>query len=1123
MIAHNQGWNQGLQTSSQGNVWLLLGLLGLLFGCQQESSSSSFLRLVPESESGINFQNQLVEDEQMNIIEYLYFYNGGGVAAGDINNDGLPDLYFSANQGSNLLYLNQGDLRFEDITEQAGVAGKGNWSTGVSMVDINADGWLDIYLCQVGDYKQFEGKNQLFLNQGVKDEQVSFVEVAEEYGLDVEGFSTQAAFLDYDGDGDLDMYLLKHSVHSTDSYRDTSYTRQRDPQAGDQLFRNDLSDNPAAGRYFVDVSEEAGILGGIAGYGLGVAVGDIDKNGCPDLYISNDFHENDFLYLNNCDGTFTESASKSLRHTSNFSMGNDLADINNDGWLDVVSMDMKPDEEEVYKNSAGIDPYDIYLFKRSYGYDHQFPRNMLQLNQGIIAGAELRFSEVGELAGIAATDWTWGALMADLDNDGNKDLFITNGIVRRPNDLDYLNFIANQEVQREATDLELASQMPKGRAINRLYMNAGDATFTEYFEKIGKRRYTVSHGSAYADLDADGDLDLIVNNLNEPAHIFENKTADHSQNHFLQLKLEGPALNPKAVGAKLTVYHGDNIQYQEMYPVRSWQSSSAYGFHVGVGRDSVIDSLRIEWGDGTSELHQNIKTNQSIVLSYEQASEKSSVPASRKPLFVNISKENEPLFRHVENQFLDNKREALIPYLLSTQGPFLSVGDLNGDLLDDIVVGGASLQVGTVLIQQANGEWLKQVSPDLQKDSLQEDTGISLFDADQDGDLDLYIGSGGNQFYHQHEALKDRLYLNDGTGNFDRSPNLPDFFNQTSCVVPADIDGDGDIDLFVGSRGIPVNYGVPATSYLLLNDGKGSFDIADEETISLNQLGMVTDAIWTDVDEDLDLDLVVVGEWMPVTIFENQLGRFERMGMHALRGSSGWWNCIESVDLDNDGDEDWVLGNFGLNSVLQASRKEPVRLYVRDFDNNLSKDPILTYYRQHKEYTVGGLDELSKQLVQLKKRFRTYHQFAGSGLYEVFPKKELDKALTLEVQTFASAMVINEGQGNRKLVPLPGSAQWSPVFGILAEDFDGDAQTDILLGGNFYEIQPAIGRMDASYGVLLTGNGKADFEAVPNRESGLLIDGQVRDMKMIQLGSQRAVVIAKNNAALQVYLIQPDS
>lgn len=1087
-----------------------------LFSCKDPTPISLF-RLIPSAESGISFSNTLTENDTVNIIQYLYCYNGGGVAVGDLNRDGLPDLYFSSNQESNRLYLNQGNLQFEDITASAGVAGTGNWSTGVSMVDFNADGWLDIYLCQVGAYKGFRGRNQLFINQGFDAEgKLRFTDMAAEYGLDHEGFSTQAAYLDYDRDGDLDLYLLCHSVHSTESYRDTASTRQRDARAGDKLFRNDLS---TVGR-FTEVSEAAGIIGGIAGYGLGIGIGDLNQDGWPDIYVGNDFHENDFLYLNNQDGTFSESATQSLNHSSNFSMGNDLADVNNDGWLDVLSMDMKPADEVVYRNSAGIDPYDIYQFKRSYGYAHQFPRNMLHLNQGLLGENEsLRFCETGQLAGISSTDWSWSALLADFDNDADKDLLITNGILRRPNNLDYLKYIADQQVQAQATDLELAAQMPDGKVPNYLYLNHGDGTFEDVSDHWGISQPTVSHGAAHADLDLDGDLDLIVNNLNEPASIYENRSKD---NHFLRIQLRGPEQNPTALGSKLTVYTGELTQFMELYTVRGWQSSVEPIFHVGLGDTDQIDSLRLVWPDGKTEVISDVPVDTLLPLTYDETASFAPhmVAATSKSLFQ--PSQGKLPFQHQENLFYDNKREALIPHLLSTQGPHIAIGDVNGDGREDCFIGGASGQAGALWIQDAQGSFVERRSSALLADSMQEDIGSVLFDADHDGDLDLYVGSGGNEYYHKDRLLRDRLYLNDGSGEFEQATEaLPVFYNQSSCIEAADYDQDGDLDLFVGTRSRPVNYGMPSDSYLLLNDGQGHFSLAESSIADLQQLGMVTDAIWTDIEGDQDLDLVVVGEWMPITVFENDNGLLKEVSFPSLAQSHGWWNSIAAADLDQDGDEDWIVGNAGLNNALRPSETEPIRLYLRDFDSNLSKDPILTYHRQGKEYTVFGLDELSKQLVHLKKQFRIYDQFAQSTLEDVISAAEVQKSLRLEAKTFASVIVLNQGNGEYLIQDLPQEAQVAPIYAIVAEDMDGDAQIDLLLGGNFFEVQPVIGRLDGNHGIFLQGDGNGEFQSIPNRKTGMLIDGQVRDMKLIQRGAQKTLIIARNNDAVLMYDVTP--
>ncbi len=1116
LLAHNFR-RKHLATQRISPIWILIfAAIGPL-GCGGGEHPPQF-RLLGHEVTGLDFSNELTEDDSFNIIRYLYYYNGGGVAVGDVNNDGWPDLYVSANRMPNKLFLNKGmgetgHVQFQDVTDIAGVAGSGNWSTGVNVADVNGDGWLDIYLCTVGGYKSFRGKNQLFINQGCDQDTahdvpcaVTFREMAGAYGLDHEGFSTQSAFFDYDRDGDLDMYLLNHSVHSSESYRDTSTTRMRDPRAGDKLFENRLNEVEQNSK-FVDVSEKAGIIGGVAGYGLGIAISDLDQNGYPDIYVANDFHENDFVYLNTGHGSFTESGTRSIERTSYFSMGADIADLNNDALPDIMTLDMRPDDEILYKRAQGPDSYDIYRFKRSFGYHDQLPWNTLQINRG--AGLEQVpvFGEIAQILGVAATDWSWSVLMADFDLDGWKDIHITNGIVRRPNDLDYLKYIADAEIQDQASDLQLASKMPSGKVSNVIFRNRPGQAFDDVTASWGLSRPSLSNGAAYADFDLDGDLDLVVNNINQQLFYYENQASGHDSLNYLSVSFDGPAGNPFGVGVTAVLYHDDRRQWQELFPVRGWQSSCGYYLHFGLGRSSTVDSLEVRWPNGKIQRMLNVHANQHLKINFAEASD----PPSHRSLQLKSGfKRHGKLlpFTHEENAFFDNNREPLIPYLLSTQGPRVAVSDINGDGLEDCFIGGATGQSGALLIQDSAGHF-RRSSDDFAADSLSEDVGLAFFDADGDGDADLYIGSAGNQYYHQDIHLRDRLYVNDGLGKFTKSEDaLPPFYGQTSCVQVADVDRDGDLDLFVGTRCIAVNYGKRADSYLLLNNG-GHFSPAPASYIDLRRLGMVADAQWSDIDGDLDPDLLVIGDWMEPTLFENAGDRFIKRKLFT-QPAFGWWNTCEVADLDGDGDEDFVLGNFGLNSILRPSVTEPIQLYRSDFDGNLSSDPILSHFKQGKEYPLAGLDMLASQLVYLKKEHSSYGQFAERTLSEIFPSAKLRQAERHEVNNFRSLIAVNNGDGLFDVQELPQEAQVAPVFAIQVHDFDGDNHLDILLAGNLYETQPLIGRMDASTGTLLLGNDGGSFASTDPTSLGLSLRGQIRDLQMIKYKDTTALLVARN-------------
>ena len=1049
----------------------------------------------------MTFANTLPEDSVVNIINYLYYYNGGGVAAGDIDGDGLVDLYFTSNLGSNRLYRNLGNFRFEDITARAGVADSVGWKSGVTMADVNGDGKLDIFVCGV-NYLGMQGRNVLYINNG----DGTFTDRTKEYGLDFAGYSTQAAFFDYDGDGDLDMYLLNSSNFAERAAAPSTNRTVRDAKAGDRLYRNDHG-------HFVDVSEQARIYGGVEGFGLGVVVSDFNLDGCPDIYVANDFPENDFLYLNNCNGTFTESVAQATGHTSRFSMGVDAADFNNDGRPDIAVLDMLPDSEAVLKTAASAESYQLLAAKLTAGYHYQYAHNTLQLNRGVVGG-KLRFSEIGFLAGIAATDWSWAPLFADFDNDGRKDLFVTTGIYRRPNDLDYIAAVESIPAGVEPPAASLAARMPHRPSTNYLFRNNGDLTFDNVARAWGVATNGFSNGAAYVDLDNDGALDLVVNNVNAPAAIYRNRARDlDSTSHFLTVTLRGTGGNTGGIGAKVMIAGagGGDHQLAEVMPTRGFESAVDPRVHFGLGSTRVVDSLIVAWPDRRAQVLTNVPADQFVTVSERDASGPVPRPPSPPPVFTDVSIESGITYQHHENTYFDFGREPLMPHLVSTEGPALAVGDVNGDGLEDIYVGGAKWQSGELWLQQANGRFRPEPEPTIRADSVQEDVDAIFFDADGDGDLDLYVVSGGNEFW-EGEPLHDRLYLNDGRGNFTRAP-LPAFLHNGSCVVAGDFDGDGDLDLFVGSRVVARQYGMPPHSYLLENDGHGNFrDVTKEKAPGLDSAGMVTRAAWIDYDGDGKLDLVVVGDWTPVRVFHQENGKFvDRTLAAGLANTNGWWTSVQVADLNGDGRPDLILGNYGLNSFIHASRTQPAQLYVGDFFNTGTLAQILTSYRHGVSYPLFGRDELIQVMPSLRARYPTHASFGASRIRNIIPGKALRRARVLEADTLASVIALNRGDGTFELRALPIEAQFAPVYASLAGDFDGDGKTDLLLAGNFYGTQPIEGRYDASYGLFLRGDGQGGFAAVDMAQSGLAIDGQVRHMAILKDGR---IVVARNNDRL---------
>ncbi len=1088
-------------------------------GCGGDERAAQRFELLPPERTGVAFVNELPDDAALNIVNYLNYYNGGGVAVGDVDGDGRPDLYFTSNLGTNRLYLNRGDYRFEDVTESAGVGGAEGWTTGATMADVNGDGLLDIYVSGVS-HLSARGRNILYMNEG----DGTFTDRTEASGLGHVGYSTQAAFFDYDLDGDLDAYLLNHSTHEERGNLFSPQREVRHPRAGDRLFRND-------GGRFVDVSEEAGIYGTVEGYGLGVVASDLDVDGCPDLFVANDFQENDFVYYNDCDGTFTESIATSLGHTSRSSMGVDAADFDNDGRPDLMVLDMLPEREDILKTSDNAEGFAIEDLKLQAGYHPQYARNTLQLNRGL-----RRFSEIGYLAGVFATDWSWAPLFADLDNDGDKDLFVTNGIYRRPNDLDFIAYVRGSGIQASLaggvtaeTLALLLERMPQVAIPNHAYRNDGGLRLTNAADAWGLAQPGFSTGAAYADLNDSGSLDLIVNNINAPATIYRNRSTETGEGHFLTVVLRGSGANTSGIGSKVRIRHGATRQVLEQMPTRGFQSSVDHRLHFGLGPDERVDSLLVIWPDRRTQLLTDVVADRRITLSQEDAGGRFVYSEARSDagshLFVDVTEGSGLDLVHTDNRFFDYTTQPLLPHRISIEGPALAAGDVNGDGLDDLYIGGAKHQAGRLYLQRRDGTFRPGDDRAFRRDSLTEDVDAALFDADGDADLDLYVVSAGNEFWGEHEALRDRLYLGDGAGGFSRARDrLPDLFENGSAVVPGDFDGDGDLDLFVGTRVVAREYGRSPRSSLLENDGAGRFvDVTTEKAPGLETAGMITSATWLDYDRDGVLDLAVVGEWTPVRVFRQQDGRFvERTEDAGLSATNGWWNRVIAADVTGDGHVDLVLGNLGLNSYLRAAPEEPVRLYVHDFDRSGTLEHILTSYKNGVSYPVAGRDELVGALPHLRSRYATYAEYGASRLEDVIPESELAQAEVLEATVLASSVALNGGDGTFRLEPLPVEAQLAPVRAVLVEDFDGDGRTDLVAAGNFYGVPPVRGRYDASYGLLMRGDGEGRFQAVDLEASGLLIEGQARHLRLIE-GEEgsRSIVVARNGDRTQVLRHQP--
>ncbi len=1107
-----------LRPSLSNYILVLLGFL-LVSSCREKASKRALFETLSPEQTGITFSNILKPTPDLNILTYLYYYNGGGVACGDLNGDKLPDLYFTANQNDNQLYLNQGDLKFENITEVAGVNGsQESWTTGVCMADVNGDGKLDIYVSELGNYNGIFGKNKLYINQGNNEQGIpTFKESAKQYGLDLVGLSTQAAFFDMDRDGDLDMYQLNHSVHNNGTFRPLDSLRYKKHKlAGDRLLRNDNGK-------FVDVTDSAGIFSSALGYGLAISIGDVNQDGWPDIYVGNDFHENDYLYINQQNGTFQESIEKYVQHTSRFSMGNDLGDFNNDGLTDILSLDMLPYDYQILKASAAENPFDVYHHKLRFGYNYQFSRNTLQLNRG-----GNMFSEIGAFSGIYATDWSWAALIADYDLDGKKDVFISNGIKRRPNDLDYLKYISSDAIQYrlagklEDQDLALIEEMPEMKLPNFLFRNNGGLQFENVAPGWNMDQASYSQGAIYADLDNDGDLDLVTNNTDDPAFVYKNLTRElqPEKSHYLKIQFKGSGQNPLGIGAKVVAETSHGIISQELYTTRGFQSSVNPEMILGLGTDSLIKSLTVIWPDARFQTLNGVKADQTLTLEQNKADGKYNFNKKSKypQLFTEIPEELILPFLHKENNFVEFNRESLIPHMASREGPALALGDANGDGQVDIFIGGAKNQKAGLFFQSEEG-WEQIFIPVLDADSVQEDVSAKWIDVDKDDDLDLIVISGGNEFWGESDKMLPRLYRNDGKGNLEKDPQaFAGMYLTGDCLASADYDQDGDVDLFIGARALPWNYGLSPKSYLLQNDGKGNFSDITAEVEGLSELGMVKDAHWADLNQDGFLDLTIVGEWFPITIFQNQSGVLNKLPptITGLDYTEGFWNAVNHIDIDQDGDMDLVIGNMGLNSKLKASRKEPLSLQVCDLDGDSRTECIMYYYHDGEKRIFATKDELAESYNDIKKNFVSYQKYSQTDTREIIPSEKLKGAQERFIYELRNCVLINQGDFRFEIQALPDPVQYSTVNFILKDDFNGDKQEDILLGGNFYEVNVQIGRYDASYGSLLLSQKGEKPKLLPNPDINLRLNGQIRSAQSFEKNGQKYYIFARNNQTVQM-------